>query len=159
VARKNVPIGKGNVSILARFKTDDDGTIFARCPRKGDYERGGKMLYFREGRLVYDDSREDPVVPGEYCDNQWHSVAVVYRGAEVFVYVDGEEKLREDRYTTGDVSGHVFQIGAGTRDIGANFYGEISEVLYYNEPLNEAAIRAFAKGRKPSAAPVLEWRP
>jgi len=157
VSEKDLNIGKGDVSILTRFRTNDAGTIFSKCPKTGGYAMGAKMLFFRGRRLVYDVSWEDPIIRGNYADGRWHTVAVVYRGKELFVYVDGELKMRRRNHISDDIPGHVFKIGAGAEDYGDNFTGEISNVLFYNEPLSEEAIQAFAQGKTPEGQPALRW--
>ena len=157
VSEKDLNIGKGDVSILTRFRTDDAGTIFSKCPKIGGYAMGAKMLYFRGRELVYDVSWEDPPIEGNYADGRWHTAAVVYRGKELFVYVDGVLKMREQNHISDDIPGHVFKIGAGAEDYGDNFTGEISKVLFYNDPLSEDDIQAFARGEEPKGQPALEW--
>ena len=157
-SEKDLNIGKGDVSILTRFRTGGAGTIFSKCPRIGEYAMGAKMLFFRGRQLVYDVSWEDPIIRGNYADNRWHTAAVVYRGKELFLYVDGELKLRQQGHISDDIPGHVFKIGAGTEEHGGNFSGDISHVLFYDEPLSEDAVRAFAKGKTPEGKTVLEWR-
>jgi hypothetical protein len=157
VSKKDLNIGKGNVSILARFRTAFGGTIFAKCPKRGGYAMGGKMLFFRGPEFVYDVSWEDEVIKGDYADNRWHTVAVVYRGNRLFVYVDGELKLKRRGHIDKDVEGHVFKIGAGAEDHGGNFKGDISQVLFFKKALTEEAIEAFAKGKEPEGTPALKW--
>ena len=157
VSKKDLNIGDGNVSILARFKTALGGTIFAKCPKRGGYAMGAKMLFFRGPEFVYDVSWEDEVIKGDYTDNRWHTVAVVYRGKELHLYVDGELKLRRRGHIDKDVEGHVFKIGAGAEDHGGNFKGDISQVLFFEKALSEEAIGAFAKGKEPEGTPALKW--
>jgi hypothetical protein len=119
---------------------------------------GAKMLFVRDRQLVYDVSWEDPIIRGNYADNRWHTAAVVYRGKQLYLYVDGELKLRRQNHISDDVPGHVFKIGAATEEYGGNFRGDISHVLFYDEPLSEEAVHAFAKGEMPKGKAVLEWR-
>jgi len=157
-SEKDLNIGKGDVSIVTRFRTTTGGTIFSKCPRIGEYAMGAKMLFFRGRQLVYDVSWEDEVIEGNYADNRWHTAAVVYRGKQLYLYVDGELKLRRRGHISDDVPGHVFKIGAAAEDYGGNFHGDISHVLFYDEPLSEEAVLAFAEGKTPDGQPVLEWR-
>jgi hypothetical protein len=157
VSKKDLNIGKGNVSMLARFRTAAGGTIFAKCPERGGYEMGAKMLFFRGSEFVYDVSWEDEVIKGDYADNRWHTTAVVYRGNRLFVYVDGELKLRRRGHIDEDGEEHVFKIGAGAEDYGGNFKGDISQVLFFKKALTEEAIEAFAKGKEPEGTPALKW--
>jgi len=154
---KGLNIGRGNVSILTRFRTTVGGTIFSMCPEKGEYAEGAKSLFIIEGNLVYDDSWEDEVIQGNYTDGRWHTVALVYRGKKLHLYVDGEPKLRPQRPVSQDRPGHVFKIGAATVERGGNFRGDISDVLFYEQPLTEEAVKAFAEGKKPKGRPDFEW--
>jgi hypothetical protein len=155
---KDLNIGQGNVSILARFRTTMGGTIFAMCPEKGGYAMGAKSLFISDDNLVCDDSWEDEVIEGNYADGRWHTVAVVCRGRKLRLYVDGELKLRQQRPVSEDKPGHVFKIGTATIDRGGNFHGDISDVLFYDEPLSEEAVNVFAEGKKPEGKPALEWK-
>jgi arylsulfatase A-like enzyme len=156
-SKDDLNMDDGNVSILARFRTTAGGTIFSKCPEKGGYEMGAMALYFRGPELVYDVSWEDVVIEGNYADNRWHTVAVVYRGRKLRLYVDGELKLRRHEGVINDRPGQVFKIGAGAEDYGSNFKGQISQVLFYKKPLSEETIRAFAKGKDPKEKPALKW--
>jgi len=157
-SEKDLNIGKGDITILARFRTVAGGTIFSKCPRIGGYAMGAKMLFFRGPVLVYDVSWDDEVIEGDYADNRWHTVAVVYRDKQLCLYVDGELKLRRQGRIDADVPGHVFKIGAAAEDYGGNFHGDISHVLFYDEPLSVEAVQTFAKGKTPKGQPALEWR-
>jgi arylsulfatase A-like enzyme len=158
VSKKDLNIGDGDVSILVRFRTKVGGTIFAKCPKRGGYAMGAKMLFFRGNEFVYDVSWEDEVIKGDYADNRWHTAAVVYRGKELHLYVDGKLKLKRRGHIDKDVEGHVFKIGAGAEDHGGNFKGYISQVLFFNKALSEEAIEAFAEGKKPEGKLALEWK-
>ena len=157
VAKENLNIGKGDISILTRFRTSVGGTIFAKCPPKGGYAMNAKMLFFRGKSLIYDVSWEDMEVEGNYMDNKWHTAAVVYRGKELFLYMDGELKMNLKGHIADDIPGHVFKIGGSSEDWGSNFAGDISNVIFYDEPLSEEAIKAFAKGKKPKGKITLNW--
>ena len=157
VSKKDLNIGDGNVSILARFKTAVGGTIFAKCPKRGEYEMGAKMLFFRNSNLIFDNSWDDEAIEGNYTDNRWHTVAVVLRGKVPHIYVDGELKRKLRRPVSKDKAGHVFQIGAGTEEYGYNYKGDISHVLFFDKALSEEAIEAFAKGKEPKGTAALRW--
>ncbi|MHC4131677.1 MAG: sulfatase-like hydrolase/transferase [Planctomycetota bacterium] len=158
VFKEDLNIGKGNVSILTRFRTNLGGTIFSKCSERGSYDGpGSKMLFLTEDTLFYDDSWHDEVIEGDYADNKWHTVAVVYHGRKLNIYVDGELKFTTSGRISKDKQGHIFKIGAGAIDHGSNFKGDISHVLVYEEPLKEESIKEFTKGKLPESKPALEW--
>jgi arylsulfatase A-like enzyme len=157
VFKEDLNIGRGNTSILTRFRTSVGGTIFSKCSERGEYEAGSKMLFIAENTLIYDDSWRDEVIEGSYDDNQWHNVAVIYQDRKVNIYVDGQLKFTSSGRISKDKPGHIFKVGAGSIDYGSNFKGDISHVLVYEEPLSEDAVRNFAEGKLPESKPALEW--
>ena len=157
VTNEQLNLGKGNATILIRFRTDGPGTLFAKCAKTGPYQKGAKMLHIEEKALVYDDSWEAETIEGDYLDNRWHTVALVFRNKELSAYVDGRFKSRSRGHVSDDVEGHVLKIGAGSEDKGNNFPGEIAKVLLYNDHLSESAIRDFAEGITPEAKLTWKW--
>jgi arylsulfatase A-like enzyme len=158
VFKEDLNIGKGNVSILTRFRTNLGGTIFSKCSERGSYDGpGSKMLFMVGNTLIYDDSWYDEAIEGSYADNQWHTAAVVFQSEKLNIYVDGELKLTRSGRISKDKQGHIFKIGAGAIDHGSNFKGDISHVLFYEEPLKEESIKEFTKGKMPQAKPAAEW--
>jgi arylsulfatase A-like enzyme len=157
VFKEELNISKGDVSILTRFKTNLGGTIFSKCSERGSYGPGSKMLFIADSTLFYDDSWHDEIIEGSCADNQWHTVAVVYQGRKLNIYVDGELKLTRSDLLSKDKPEHIFKIGAGAIDYGSNFKGDISHVLVYEEPLSEGAVKDFAKGKLQEAKPVVKW--
>jgi arylsulfatase A-like enzyme len=153
---RHLNIGGGNVSIITRFRTGAGGTIFSKCSKR-EYDENAKALFLRGRNLVFDVGWRDEVIEGNYADNRWHTVAVVYRGRQLYLYVDGELRLRRRGLIKDDEPHHVFKIGAATEDYGGNFKGDISHVLFYDEPLSEEAVRAFARGKLPQGIPALKW--
>jgi len=151
-----VDIGRGNVSILVRFCTDSGGTLFSKCvPR--EYDDNAKSLFLRGQNLVYDVGWTDEVIEGNYTDARWHTVAIVYRGRELYLYVDGQLRMQEQDLIRRDKPDHVFMIGAGAQNYGSNYKGKISDVLVYNQPLSRDAVRAFTAGKKPEGKLALQW--
>jgi arylsulfatase A-like enzyme len=163
---KDVNIGKGNVSILIRFRTGVGGTLFSNCKLVDDtyadeyFGEGNKILFIRDSNLIFSDSWEEIEIEGNYNDNQWHTVAVVLRGMQPHFYIDGNLKLKSENMISQDKPKQTFNIGAGLDDsgyMGYNFIGDISHVLCYNKPLSEEVIKSFTEGKIPEGKTILEW--
>jgi hypothetical protein len=91
-------------------------------------------------------------------DGQWHHIAGVYDGANIFLYVDGT--LDTSRPATGSifVTGSSVEIGYNSDAPGGNiFNGLIDEVSLYHRALSASEIQAIylagSAGKCP-AAPV-----
>jgi arylsulfatase A-like enzyme len=162
----DVRIGKGNVTILVRFRTGVGGTLFSNCKLVDDtyadeyFGEGNKTLFIRESRLIFSDSWEDIIIDENLNDNQWHTAAVVLQGRLPHFYIDGELKVKSEEMISKDKPGQTFNIGAGLDDSGYqgyNFIGDISHVIFYNKPLSEDVIKSFAEGKIPEGKAALEW--
>ena len=157
----DIDIGKGDNALLFRFQTNVGGTLFSKCDindvpySKGFKEEGFKTLCIRKGNLYFFDGfdqDEAQEVEGNLADDQWHTVAVVNQGKYPRIYVDGQLKFEGKKEISADHPEHTFNVGAGIDGggyRGYNFQGTLSEVLYYDQPLSEEAVLAFASGEVP----------
>lgn len=158
---ENVPLGQGNNSLLFRFKTNGGGTLFSHCDLEeapytdNFHEAEFKTLCIRNGSLYFFNGFrfEDAVeIEANLADDQWHSVALVNQGKKSRIYIDGQLKGQGKKELSPDHPDHRFHIGSGI-DTGGfrgyNFRGTISHVLFYEKPLRESAVQAFASGELP----------
>lgn len=167
---RDVNIGKGDTSILIRFSASVGGTLFSKCNLKGDLESGipapntdaMKILTVtNSGLTFFCNGRKSDEIKAGIKDNRPHTVALVLRDKKPHIYVDGELKYTGRRSVPEDDPDHTFNIGAGMDGggrLGYNFKGKISSVLYYNNPLEEKDIQAFAQGKNPTEKPVMVWK-
>ena len=66
-------------TISARIKTKKGGTLFARAPATKKWARGGKALFVRKGKLVFDIGWVGEVSSrSRVDDDRWHDVALTY---------------------------------------------------------------------------------
>lgn len=158
VADDDVALGADNVTVLARFRAEGEGTIFARAPATGEWKPDAKAVFFRGDQLIYDIGWVGAISAGSgYNDGTWHTLAWVYRDRVIHLYVDGELKATRENFISEDKPDHVFKIGAASSDFGGSFEGDVSRVLVYEGALPETEIEAFARDVLPGAQAVLDW--
>ena len=87
-------------SFEALFRSTGDGPIVSKTD---DWEKGGKVLYIKDGRLVFEVFGKGAFrANDQMCDGQWHHVVVTNQPAErsdrdcTILYVDGVERKRRD---------------------------------------------------------------
>ncbi len=163
---KNVQLGKGNVTLLIRFRTGVGGTLFSVCNLEADVyqdafsRQGIKTLFIHEGQLVYNDGEESDPIADRVADGQWHTLGLVWQDRQPYVYLDGQPLEKNLPKISQDEVSYTFNIGAGLDEsgfMGYNFQGNISHVLYYDTPLTQEVIKAFAQGKMPQAKASLQW--
>ena len=161
-------IGKGDTTVMVRFRTRTGGTLFSKCNLQDDPETGAgniratKILSVFESGLRFFYAGGEPVeIEASLTDNQPHTLALVVRDRMPYIYVDGEQIFVGRRKVPDDYPNHMFHIGAGLDNggwLGYNFKGKISNVLYYDKPLKEEDIDGFAQGKNPNEKPAMVWK-
>ncbi|MCP3940026.1 MAG: hypothetical protein GY710_00895 [Desulfobacteraceae bacterium] len=135
----------------AFIKTTDDGTIMAKAPLIGNWARGGKSLFVRNGTLQFDVGWVGVLNSGAAVnDGQWHHVVVIGQinsGCSVDtvkLYVDGELKATKDSWNIDTFSdkGMAIKIGCTNDDFPSvpYFDGLIDDVRIYNRILDIGEI-------------------
>ena len=158
VADQDIELGADNVTVLARFRADGDGTIFARAPATGEWRPDAKAVFFRGDQLIYDIGWIGAISAGTgYNDGEWHTLAWVSRDRVIHLYLDGELRATKEEFISEDVSDHVFKIGTASTDFGGTLDGDVSRVLVYAHALEETEIEAFARDVLPGARATLDW--
>jgi subtilase family serine protease len=76
-------------------------------------------------------------------DGQWHHVAGVYDGAEMYIYVDGT--LDVSQPATGTIAQNSYPVclGQNAEAINSSFNGLVDEVSLYNRALTAAEIQTI----------------
>jgi hypothetical protein len=90
-------------------------------------------------------------------DGQWHHLAGVRRGGQVFLYLDGERAAQgEDTAGRFDLASDFFWIGRDSRDGPTQFNGRLDNVRLWDRALRATEIRAVAReGKTPDLAGCL----
>ena len=76
--------------------------------------------------------------------DEWHHLAGVYTGAEILIYVDGEQRAKGAGTNLPDVNGMPFMISgdhAETANFGGSLDGIVDEVRIYNRALEADEIQ------------------
>ena len=165
---KEAYIGKGDTTVVVRFRTDVGGTLFSKCDLDEDIEsRGGNieatkvLSIFESGvRFFYGD--EEPIeIDANPTNNLPRTLALVVRNRKPYIYLDGEQLFAGKRSVPDDDPDHTFNVGAGLDDggwLGHNFKGEISSVLTFDRALEQQEISKLTKDEKASIEPVMNWK-
>ncbi len=151
-------------TVVARIKTTEGGTIFAKTAPSGPWVRDGKTLFVREGRLAYDIGWVGVVESRRKVnDGRWHDVALTYvaRTGTVRLYIDSQLDTTGRLKPRRHVQGHVVRIGYTASDFPegqSQFVGEIASIHFFQDALDASAIVAMRQRDTASdAAPVAHW--
>ncbi len=90
-------------------------------------------------------------------DGQWHHLAGVRRGGQVFLYLDGEQAA-EGQDTAGrfDLASAFYWIGRDSRDGATRFHGRLDNVRLWDRALRAVEIQAVARqGKTPDLSGCL----
>ena len=92
------------------------------------------------------------------ADNTWHHLAGTYDGANMIIYVDGDEDSRQGATGQINTSSYNVHIGNNEQQTGREMAGSVDDVRIYRRALTEAEIEVimlgeiFTKARNPSPA-------
>ncbi len=146
---KDFPMGE-EFTVMARFvlKTGGDGTLVAKAPSKGKWVAGGKSLFVRDGKLVFDIGWKGELVADQRVDDGREHIAMVTarENGEITVYLDGKEVAQAGDFNVKDVQGMVFKVGETATDFGGKLKkGEVSQVLFWKRCLSREEVGKFQK--------------
>ena len=143
----------------AWIKTSTDGPILGRTGPADKWQRGGKVLFVTQGRLVFDvgwvgSIRSNTAV----SDGQWHHVAVTACDEHaVTLFIDGNRDitglLELNRFRGDQLPVKIGFCNSDFPNDGKGFVGTIDDVRWYNCALNENVIRSLAVTRAPASNP------
>ena len=141
-------LDQGDWTMAAWMKTTRGGTIIARGPVQGEWQRNGKSFFVRSGRLCFDIGWVGVVQSDKsVADGNWHHVAVVseHKSGTKRLYVDGlaagEKKLASE-----DDPDHVVRIGYTATDFVPSFSGSIDDVRIYQRAVPARELAQLAAG-------------
>ncbi|MDG2014619.1 MAG: c-type cytochrome, partial [Pirellulaceae bacterium] len=137
-----------DLTVFARIKTEQGGTILSQTEDGTDWVPGGTSLFIRDGKLVFDVGWVGDVVSRQpLSDNQWHDVALVWEPEDdrVRLYIDGELDKNAQLESGKPYENPVVRIGYTAENFPqpSAFEGEISDVKIWNRALTEKEIAAL----------------
>ena len=106
-------------TVTVRFATEWGGSLFAMALAEGEWPHDGKMLFVREGGLVFDIGFLGEVATDdlEIDDGEPHEAVVVHRDGVIQIYVDGTlEATSENDFQRPDGDDFVFKVGIGSKN-------------------------------------------
>jgi len=147
--------GAGNYTVTAWFRTERDGTIFAKTAAEGAWIRDGKSLFIREGRMCYDVGWVGCVTGRTPVnDGKWHHVAFC-GGSPQRIYIDGTLDASGNLSGTPEPARSVLKIGWTSTNFpgGDNrFRGQLDDLRVYARRLSDKeAHDLYQSGREAAA--------
>lgn len=138
-------LGSPGRTVIVRFRTTAGGTLVASSPPAGAWERDGKTLFIRDGRLVFDIGWVGAIVGRSVVnDGKWHTAAVVVDPERTRLFVDGKPEGQRESFRREAVPGHVLKIGATATNFGGDFRGDIARVRIVGEAWDADRIDRLA---------------
>lgn len=134
-------------TVYVRFRTTDEGTLFSTAMPEGKWVRDGKALFIRGGRLVYDIGWVGAMRGRTRVnDGKWHEAVLTVKGNHAKLFVDGKLDAQKDEFQRALPKGHVFKVGAAGNDFGGNYSGEIAQIQFVNDAMNDDRAEVVSKG-------------
>ncbi len=129
-------------SIVARIKTNQDGTIWSKTVDQQQWVRDGQSLFIRDGRLVFDVGWVGAVQSKKLvADNQWHDIALTWQATTqtASLIVDGKVSGRGKLAPQQELPNSVIRIGATNENFPATsfFVGEMASIALLSRALTE----------------------
>lgn len=135
------------------------GYLFSRGPDGGEAAAGEHLgiggTYGHAGRLVvFNGDEKQGLLSGktELGVKKWHHVALVRKGAEIVVHLDGREEIRGVLEVTHDGSREIFF--GGRSDNFSNLEGRMDEVAFFDQALTGKEVREHYAASAPMESPA-----
>ena len=133
-------------TVMVKFRTKGNGPLLARAPGSGKWVENGKMLFLREGKLVYDVGWLGDIEGDKRVNDGRDHVAVLQMdGKTARLFVDGRMEAANREFRRPDVDSHIFKIGAGAVDFGGRWDGTISNVRWWKRALSLAEVKEIGR--------------
>jgi cytochrome c5 len=138
----------GDYTVVVRFRSGGEGTLFARCPSTGKWAPDSKALFIRDGRLVFDIGWLGAMSGGERVDDGRDHVAVLAQaGARLRLWLDGKMVAERNGFGRPDREGYVFKVGRAATDFGGELRsGNIGELRFWQRAVPEAEVASWSRG-------------
>jgi hypothetical protein len=143
-----VDLAKNDFTITGWVKTTRGGTIAAKGPREGVWERNGKSLFVRGGKLVFDVGWVGAVESTKrVADGKWHAVAMTFdaKSGMASLYVDGRRDA-QGKLPSEDNGQHVFRLGYTATTFAPPLEGSLDDIRLYRRKLSDAEVAQLAGG-------------
>ncbi len=146
VAEKTLP-WKSDMTIVARIKTGEGGTIICQTSDQSSWVPGGKSLFVRGGRLVFDIGWVGAVISKRRVDDdRWHTVALTWQPdhQRIKLFIDGRLDRTGELEFGNEYENPVVRIGYTAEDFPGPqsfFDGEMSNLVAWGRLLSENEIR------------------
>jgi putative heme-binding domain-containing protein len=136
---------RGDFSVVARVRTDADGTIWSKTRDQDQWLADGQSLFIRGGRLTLDVGWVGAVRGSKKInDGRWHEVGLSYRGAtgEVTLFVDGQVDGKQNLAPKGPLADAVMRIGFTNKNFPqkSHFEGEMEQLVVCRSALAVASF-------------------
>ena len=143
------------------FSTRKGGPLVAKAAAVGKWSENGKMLFIRDGRLVYDIGWFGELVgKSRVNDGKRHVAVLQLDGKTARLYLDGKLEAEKKGFTKPDMGDHVFKVGAGTDDFGGKYEGKIANVRWWKRALNVNEVKQLSTGKEDAVnTPDFNWKP
>ncbi len=158
---RSLDLGTPGRTILVRFKTRKGGTLISSAPEAGKWVPGGKTLFIRGKRLVFDIGWVGAITgKTAVTNNQWHTAALVVRDDQTRLYVDGKLEASRKEFRREPIKGHALKLGATATDFAGDFGGEIGWAAVFDRVMSDVQIKSFGEKEVPEAGSALwTWKP
>jgi type 1 glutamine amidotransferase len=139
-------------SIVARIKTEREGTLVRKTGTGPGGRRGSKYLRVDEGHVVYFAGRGQYLATkSEVADGKVHEIVLAIKDGAAKIYVDGNLEAEGEGFARPDGEGHVLRIGDVRRGFTQLNQDELEEIRFYS--------RAIVPREGNHGEPALVWKP
>lgn len=145
-------------TVEVEFQSTGDGPLFTRCAEKGAWSQGGKALFIRDGRIVYDVFREGLITGPPVNDGKTHRVVVSSKDGVIDARLGKRRASKPVLLRSADVAGHVFKIGRGAATFTGDLtHGSVSRLRFWPVAMANHGAEEKEEAVLPDSKPVLDW--
>ncbi len=141
--------GGADFSLAAWINTRrNDGSIISKAPAKGKWERQGRALFIRGGRLHFDSGWVGTAASRtRISDGEWHHIAMTYRfkDKQVTLYINGKSEASKTLgKTEPDPKNFMVRLGYTAPNFGGQLDGRLDDVRGYARLLSDQEVAQLA---------------
>ncbi len=157
-------MSRGDYTIAARFQTRRGGSLFCETVPKDRWAPGGKSLFVRNGRLVFDIGWVGFIESKRRVDDgQWHEAVVTYDyvTARAHLYIDGRPDGAKRLAPRGTLANRVVRIGFTSPDFPqplSYFNGRIEEIRFYKQAVDPDQIAKVMTAGANDVSLLARWK-